>query len=91
MDTTARIWNRDSLLCLFVLGDRQYPVICVSWDVESRFVVVAGNKQGKIYNINSGHCVATLEGHDEAVRSLCFSNDTRTLLSGSSDCSVKVW
>lgn len=49
------------------------------------------NKQGLIYNVNSGKSVGVLEGHEEAVRSVCFSNDSRTLLSGSSDCSVKKW
>jgi WD40 repeat protein len=38
-----------------------------------------------------GKPLATLEGHTEAVRSVCFGPDGRTLASGSDDKSVKLW
>lgn len=34
---------------------------------------------------------ATLQGHSASVRSLSFSPDGKTLASGSSDCTVKLW
>jgi WD40 repeat protein len=35
--------------------------------------------------------IATLEGHDDVIYSLDFSADGRTLASGSSDGTVKLW
>ncbi|KAL2885559.1 Vegetative incompatibility protein HET-E-1 [Ceratocystis lukuohia] len=36
-------------------------------------------------------CLRTLEGHDDCVNSVVFSNDGQRLASGSSDSTVKIW
>ena len=44
----------------------------------------------KIWNLATGACVATLEGHEGAVVALAVLEDGR-LASGSDDATIKVW
>ena len=39
----------------------------------------------------SGKEIRSLEGHSGSVRSVAFSNDCKTLASGSGDNSIKIW
>lgn len=45
----------------------------------------------KVWDIASGECVRTFEGHAAAVTSLAISADGRRMLSGSEDKSLRVW
>ena len=45
----------------------------------------------KLWNVQSGDCVRTLEGHSHFVRSVAWSGDGLTLASGSYDETVKLW
>jgi WD40 repeat protein/serine/threonine protein kinase len=55
--------------------------------------VVAGTESGEvmIYVGNSGVNVTTLRGHTGAVRAMASSLDGSLCLSGSDDCSLRVW
>ncbi|XP_041044678.1 jouberin isoform X2 [Carcharodon carcharias] len=44
-----------------------------------------------VYEIPSGHLLGEFNGHFNIVYSLCWSNDDKTLLSASSDGTVRVW
>jgi WD40 repeat protein len=45
----------------------------------------------KLWDVQSGDCVRTLEGHSNWVRSVAWSGDGLTLASGSDDNTVKLW
>ena len=45
----------------------------------------------KLWNVQSGECVRTLEGHSSGVMSVAWSGDSLTLASGSLDNTVKLW
>jgi WD40 repeat protein len=45
----------------------------------------------RLWNTNTGEQLAELIGHEDAVVSLAYSSDGRSLLSGSIDTSVRLW
>ena len=45
----------------------------------------------KIWDVSSGACLQTLEGHSSDVNSIAFSPDSTQLASASSDRIVKIW
>ena len=45
----------------------------------------------KLWDIRSGECLATLEGHEYPILSLAFSPDGNNLVSGSGDTTLMTW
>ena len=44
-----------------------------------------------MWNISTGICVQTLEGHRYSISSLVYLNDNETIVSGSWDRMIQVW
>ena len=54
-------------------------------------LLVLSDKTVRVWNIETGECVKTFEGHNGDVYSVCFSSDGKKIASGSGDKTVRVW
>ena len=44
-----------------------------------------------MWDRESGECLAILKGHNGGINSVAISNDTKFIVSGSNDCTIRVW
>ena len=51
----------------------------------------SGDKTLRLWDVASGKCVKTLEGHSNGVNSVCFSKDDKLVVSGSYDRTLRLW
>ena len=64
----------------------------VTWSPDSRMIATGSDDSNiRLWDIESGRLVRTLEGHQASVRSVVWSPDGRQLASGSGDRTVRLW
>src|SRR5215813_13791842 len=64
----------------------------VTWSPDSRMIATGSDDSNiRLWDIESGELVRTLEGHQNAVWSVAWSGDGQWLASGASDRTVRVW
>ena len=57
---------------------------------DTTFLSASRNKTIKLWNITTGECLETFEGHSSSVTSVCQVSAT-TFLSASYDKTIKMW
>ena len=68
-------------------------VLAVAYSPDGKTLASSGSSDGTIqlWNANNGELLRTLKGHKEMVRTLAFSPDGKTLVSGSDDDTLRAW
>ncbi|KAF9967996.1 hypothetical protein BGZ70_007280 [Mortierella alpina] len=99
-DRTVKIWKISTGEMLKTLVGHRAAVNAVQFSPESaapsplpgspRVVVSAsGDKSIKIWSLETGECLRTLEGHTRGIA--CIQFEGNVIVSGSSDKTIKIW
>ena len=64
----------------------------VSFSPNNQYVVSGSfDKTVRIWDVESGDCIKTLEGHTFGVNGVSFSPNNQYVVSGSNDKTVRIW
>ena len=97
---TIKIWSMYRLqqaivpfpTCDFTIHTGSVRIRSLAVSPDSMHIVSASHgKNIKVWDLASGACVRTLEGHTGEVSSVAVSADGRHVVSGSTDGTVKIW
>lgn len=72
-------------------SDGRWEQLPIEFSPDSRFLAAGRGKHIRVWDATTGKVVRTLTGHLDEVLSLAFSADGTFLVSGSRDCTVKLW
>ncbi len=67
------------------------PTFSVTFSPDGRLLASCGRNFVRLWRIEEGQCVATLQGHTALVYTVAFSPDGLLLASGSFDKTVRLW
>ncbi|KAG2054600.1 WD40 repeat-like protein [Suillus hirtellus] len=101
-DGTARQWDVESGETILERIETGHTVVCAAVYSPDMSMIATGGRDGprtrepaecsiKIWDTKTGELVATLKRHRHLVSCLAWTNDGKTLISGSSDNSIRTW
>ncbi|KAK1254185.1 hypothetical protein MKX08_008180 [Trichoderma sp. CBMAI-0020] len=88
--TTIKITNDDVRLSAFSHNSKVLALVTRP-DDNSKIVTHPVYDCIKLWNTANGECIATLEGRSEVIHLVCFSPDSKMLVSTSDESHVSVW
>jgi WD40 repeat protein/serine/threonine protein kinase len=100
-----KLWETATGRCLPTFEGLEDAVTSVALSPDGRLAVTGGGRsvldpgtgkfmqsgQVALWEVATGHCRATFEGHDGAVTSVALTADGRFVLSASTDTTLKLW
>lgn len=89
-DTTLRLWDIKSGLCLASLQKFSAPVGAVSLSPSLQWALVGCEGTITLWNLQTLGCLFTTQGHRKKVTALTFLDD-ETFISGGDDGAIKLW
>jgi WD40 repeat protein len=102
---TLKVWNLHTGACVKTLEGGGYgdPIHAVALASDGKIAVSAGGYHDampdeepcdytvKVWNLRTGKCLKTLEGHNDVVNAVALTSDSKIAVSASSDKTLKVW
>lgn len=93
-DGSAKMWNLEGT-CIRTytpVGEERSSVTSIAYvNREKNFVCAHENGVVRLWEIPSGMCLAKYQGHNVAVNAICSLEDSYSFLSGSEDCTIRLW
>jgi WD40 repeat protein len=92
-DQTIRIWETGNYAHadLVIHTGHNMAVDSAVFSPDGKFIVSASNKIIKIWDVQTGQEIRTIEGHTARIHSVAFSPDGKRIISASNDNTVRVW
>ncbi len=102
VDHTIKLWDMTTGQCLQTFGEDNHNVWSLSFGLLTPVLQHSGSYSGilvsggddqmiKLWDVASGRCLRTMQGHTRRVWSFAVSQDQRLLATGSDDRSVRLW
>ncbi|MGH2413942.1 MAG: WD40 repeat domain-containing protein, partial [Microcystaceae cyanobacterium] len=104
VDRTVKLWDIHTSQCLQTLEEHTSRVWSVAFSptpfspltqggTEGGYMLATGSedKTLKLWNVETGQCLKTLQGHQNLLKSIAFSPDGQTLVTSSFDETMKIW
>lgn len=91
-DKTIRLWDTTTKFTISKTLEGHSGGI-FSLALSNDGLLASGGIDGniKLWEIETGECLRTIHGHERAIRSVTFSNDSRLLASGGDDETIRLW
>ncbi|EJD42268.1 WD40 repeat-like protein, partial [Auricularia subglabra TFB-10046 SS5] len=90
-DSTIIIWDAVTCHTKHTFSVPTGATWSVAYSPSGKYLAASGHSIIYIWNIESGSLIGVLKGHHDLVCSVAFSPDGTRLLSGSKDCTVRIW
>ncbi len=84
-------WEEDQTLELPTAALPTISQIASVLRVDDRYLIGGNQRQIKIWDLRQAHEIKILQGHRGLVNAVAMSDDRRCLVSGSEDCTVRLW
>lgn len=90
---TVLIWDLRIKEIIQTLETHQKSIEPVAFSPDGQVLACGSSTDSAIHilDVNRGECLQTLVGHTNGVWSVVFSPDGQSLISGSSDATVRIW
>ena len=90
---TVLIWDLRTHECVQTLETNQKSIEPVAFSPDGQVLACGSSTDSAIHilDVNRGECLQTLVGHTNGIWSVVFSPDGQSLISGSSDTTVRIW
>ncbi|KAK4058921.1 hypothetical protein OIO90_000367 [Microbotryomycetes sp. JL221] len=91
-DQTAIIWNVAAGFTVDkILREHTDPISCLTWSPDDSILLTAAEMQIKMWNAETGTCIATLTEHEYQIGALSWLPNGQGFVSGGMDSKVFFW
>jgi WD40 repeat protein/serine/threonine protein kinase len=90
-DKSVRLWNLRTGRSELLYAANE-TVACVALSSDGRLALTGGSdKILRLWDVSRIHCIRTLEGHTDWIKSVTFTSDGRWAVSGGFDKTIRFW